>query len=183
MAAENTIERILNRLNDSDEGVSVKTAAAAEPSAEVKMLEAVRRVSTAVATKTAAATSPTPASDLHRIAKEAADAEYSALLKQAHFMGSALADGFMERFAQYDSALSNAGVKTASADPELVKRAAEDGYRTAVVDMEKRAEEEYNRGYEDQLKAIQKTAAEIHYGGQQMAHEIVARVAANSQTR
>jgi len=178
MAAENTIERILNRLNDSDEGVSTKTASA-EPSSEAKMLDAVRRVSAAASVKTASAT-PTPANDLHRMAKEAADAEGEALLKQAHFMGSALADGFMERFAQYDSALSNAGVKTAGADPQLVKQAAEDGYRIAVADMEKNAEAEYNRGYEEQLQAIHKTAAEIHYAGQGMANAVITKIAAAS---
>ena len=185
MAAENTIERILNRLNESDEGVTTKTAAVVEPTAEARMVETVRRISNATA-KTAAAPAPTgaPSGDLQRIAKEASDAEQTALLKQAHYMGAVLADGFMERFAQYDSALGNAGVKTAAADPALVKQAAEDGYKTAVADMEKRAEEEYNRGYEDQLKAIHKTAAEIHYGGQQMAHAVVERIqAASAQTK
>jgi hypothetical protein len=179
MASENTIERILNRLNDSDEGVTTKTAAAATPSAEARMLETVRRISNAPAVKTASAAAPV--SDLHSIAKEASDAEGAALVKQAQHMGAVLADSFMERFAQYDSALSAAGVKTAAVNPELVKQAASDGYRQAVVDMEKQAEEEYQKGYSDQLRAIHKTAADIHYAGQQMAHAVVERVAAQTK--
>jgi hypothetical protein len=179
MAGDTTIERILNRLSDSDEGVSVKTASATEPSAEAKMLATIRRVSDSVV-KTASETSA-PATELGRIAKEAADAEQQSLLKQATFLGAALADGFMERYAQYDAALTSSGVKTASADPELVKKAAEEGYARAVADMEKRAEEEFNRGYEDQLKAIHKTAAEIHLGGQNMAHAVVERLTAQTK--
>ncbi len=176
-----TIERILSRLDASDEGVAVKTAAEAAPSAEAKMLATVRRISeSSVKTASAPAASAAPATDLHRIAKEASDAEAIALTKQASFLGAALCDGFMERYAQYDAALSGAGVKTAATvDPELIKQAASDGYKQAVADMEKKAEEEYNRGYEDQLKAIHKTAAEVHFGGQQMAHAIVERLHAS----
>jgi hypothetical protein len=169
---ENAFERILNRLEDSDEGVQSKTAAAVEePSTEARMLETVRRVSTATATKTASAAAP--AADLQRMAKHAQALEEQAMAKEAHFMGSAIADGFMERFAQYDVALSNAGVKTASADPSMVKAAAEQGYRMAVADMEKTAAAEYNRGYEDTMQGVHKLASEIHYGGQAMAHAVI----------
>jgi hypothetical protein len=169
---ENAFERILNRLEDSDEGVQSKTAAVVEePSTEARMLETVRRVSTATATKTASAAAP--AADLQRMAKHAQALEEQAMVKEAHFMGSAIADGFMERFAQYDVALSNAGVKTASADPSMVKAAAEQGYRMAVADMEKTAEAEYTRGYEDTLQSVHKLASEIHYGGQAMAYDVI----------
>jgi hypothetical protein len=169
---ENAFERILNRLEDSDEGVQSKTAAAVEePSTEARMLETVRRVSTATATKTASAAAP--AADLQRMAKHAQALEEQAMVKEAHFMGAAIADGFMERFAQYDVALNNAGVKTASADPTLVKAAAEQGYRMAVADMEKTAAAEYNRGYEDTLRGVHKLASEIHYGGQSMARDVL----------
>ena len=169
---ENAFERILSRLEESDEGVQEKTAAEAEPSAEVKMLETVRRVSQASSgTKTASAN--TPAADLERMAKQAAALEEQALTKEAHFLGAAVADGFMERFAQYDVALNNAGVKTASADPAMVKAAAEEGYLTAVAHMEKHAADEYQRGYEDTLRSVHKLASEIHYGGQAMARAIL----------
>ena len=171
---ENAFERILNRLEESDEGVQTKTAAAAEPSAEARMVETVRRVSAATATKVASEN--TPAADLQRMAKQAQALEEQAMAKEAHFMGAAIADGFMERFAQYDLALTNAGVKTASADPNLLKTAAEEGYRAAVADMEKTAEAEYTRGYEDTLRSVHKLAAEIHYGGQAMARDVLTRL-------
>jgi hypothetical protein len=168
---ENAFERILSRLEESDEGIQEKTAAAAEPSAEARMLDTVRRVSQASATKTASANAP--AADLERMAKQAAALEEQALIKEAHFLGAAVADGFMERFAQYDVALNNSGVKTAGANPETVKAAAEEGYRAAVADMEKHAADEYQRGYEDTLRTVHKLASEIHYGGQTMARNIL----------
>jgi len=182
MATDNTIERILSRLTDADDGVAEKTAAVAAPSTEARMLDTVRRISTAAVTKTAsAAQAAAPASDLQTIAKEAAAAEEAALEAQTKRLGAVFADSFMERYAQYDAALSAAGVKTAAVNPELVKQAAEDGYRRAVADMEKRAEEEYQRGYQDQLKAIHKTASEIHYAGQSMAHAVIDRIAAGAR--
>ena len=173
---ENAFERILNRLEESDEGVQTKTAAAVEPSAEARMVETVRRVSSATATKVASEN--TPVADLQRMAKQAQALEEQAMAKEAHFMGAAIADGFMERFAQYDVALSNAGVKTASADPSLVKAAAAEGYRQAVADMEKTAEAEYTRGYEDTLRGVHKLASDIHFGGQAMARNILDRARA-----
>jgi len=169
---ENAFERILSRLEESDEAVQEKTAAVAEPSADVRLLDTVRRVSAASSTKTASESKP--AADLDRMAKQAQALEEQALVKEAHFLGAAVADGFMERFAQYDVALTNAGVKTASAsDPELVKAAAVEGYRVAVADMEKQAADEYQRGYEDTLKSVHKLASEIHYGGQAMARNVL----------
>lgn len=175
MSNDNAFTRILSRLNDSDPEVTEKTASAEpEKTAEARMLEQVRAVSEATA-KTASANAPAaPASDLQTMAKQAQAAEQEQLTKQARFMGAAIADGFMERFAAYDSALSAQGVKVASTtDETTVKQAAELGYKKAVADMEKRANEQYEKGYKDQLAAIHKTAAEVHYAGQMVAHNLV----------
>jgi len=179
MATESAFDRILRTLDDADAGVQTKTASAAEPSTEARMLEAVRRVaesSSKVAAAPAAAGN-SPSADLQRMAKEAQASEQEALTKQAHFMGAALADGFMERFAQYDVALSNAGVKTAAVNQDTIKEAAAIGYQAAVADMEKTAAAEYERGYNDQLAHIHKVASDIHYGGQAMAASVVEQLA------
>lgn len=182
--AENAFARILNRLDESDSAVVEKTAAAvaSTPAVETRMLDTVRRVSESV-TKTASVTPGTPAADLSRMAKEAASTEDAMLMKEAGLYGAALADGFMERFAQYDVALTQSGVKTASAPSDaIVKQAAEAGYQRAVVDMEKRAEAEFNRGYQETMQQVHKTAADTHYAGQAMANAVFERLSAE-QTR
>ena len=137
------------------------------------MLEQVRAVADATS-KTASVAAPAPTASLESMAKSAQEAEQTQLVKQAHFMGAALADGFMERFAAYDSALSAQGVKMASVPAEgTVKEAAQAGYQQAVADMEKHANAQYEEGYKDQLAAIHKTASEIHYAGQMVAHNLV----------
>lgn len=171
---ENAFERILSRLEESDEGVQQKVASVSdEPSAEARLLDTVRRVSAAGSTKVASDNSPS--ADLQRMAKQAQALEEQALIKEAHFLGAAVADGFMERFAQYDTALTSAGVKTASASPELVNAAAREGYMQGVAAMEKQAADEYERGYTDTLRGIHKLASDIHYGGQAMARNVLER--------
>jgi len=177
MSTENAFTRILTRLDESDPGVTEKTAAVQpEQTVQARMLDQVRAVSDA-STKTASANAPAaPASDLATMAKTAQAAEQAQLEKQAHHMGAAVADGFMERFAAYDSALTSQGVKTAtvaSIQPGQVKQAAQAGYQQAVTDMEKRANAQYEQGYKDQLAAIHKTASEVHYAGQAVAHNLV----------
>jgi hypothetical protein len=175
----NAFERILGRLSESDGAVTEKTASAepTTPSAEARMIDTVRRVSDATAKTASAAPAAGPAADLARMAKEAAETEAAILQKEAHAYGAALADGFMERFAQYDAALSKAGVKVAAPSEDLVKQAADEAYKRAVADMEKRAEDEFNRGYQETMAKVHKTAAELHFAGQTMAHNVVERLA------
>ena len=117
MAEENAFARILNRMSAAESGITEKTAGATntpEPDAAARMLSTVRAVTSSV--KTAAVVAPTPKASLEKMAAEAQQAEETQLLKQAQFMGAALADGFMERFAQYDAALST--VKVAEGEGE-----------------------------------------------------------------
>ena len=174
MADDNAFTRILNRMSEADDSVNVKTASAApaDKTAEVIMLETVRSVANNVA-KTASAN--TPAASLENMAKQAHDAEQEILTKQASAMGAALADGFMERYAQYDAALSSVGVKTA-ADNGQLEKAAQFGYTKAVADMEKTAAEDYERGYTEQLQAVHKIASEVHYAGQAVANSLIGQL-------
>ena len=97
--------------------------------------------------------------------------------QEAQHMGAALADGFMERLAQYDAALTSQGIKTASTvpgvSPDQLQRVKEAAYSQAVQDMEKKAAEEFERGYNDQIQGVHKLAADIHYIGQQTASTLI----------
>lgn len=188
--ADTAFQRILSNLDAADGGVTEKTASDAAPhaapDAAQRMLSTVRSVSNALKTntKTAAQSSATAplAPELRRMAKEAKDAEADVMEKQAHAMGSAVCDGFMERFAQYDAALGTLGVKTAQFVPNIqgqtvddgeLEKAAQYGYNKAITDMEKTAAAEYERGYDETLEAVYKTASDIHYVGQQAAQELI----------
>jgi hypothetical protein len=173
MAEEtNAFARILNRMSTADTGVTEKTAAAAPaPDAAARMLATVRSVSSSVK-KEASAPAPSPRAALEKMAAEAQEAEEAQLLKQSHFMGAALADGFMERFAQYDAALS--GVKTASApDAATLEKVAQEAYLRGAQDMEKRAAAEFEQGYNEQMQQVHKIASDIHYIGQQTAQHLI----------
>jgi hypothetical protein len=171
MAEQSAFERILSRLDESD-GVTEKTAAAAPPSTEEALIKKVAELSTV---KTASVSKPTPAESLETMAKEAAAQEDELLVKQAQHMGAVLADGFMERFAQYDTALRQQGVKTAApvVDNAALTKAAEFGYAKAQEDMEKEAAEQYNKGYSDTMYSVHKIASEIHLAGQQVASQLI----------
>jgi hypothetical protein len=175
----NAFEKILGRLEASDDTVTEKTASAEqEQTSEARMIEKVREISDA-STKTASDQSnePSPAVNLEQMAKSAHDAENQKLIKEAHFLGASVCDGFMERFAQYDTALAQQGIKSASAvpaaDKKTLQKAAQFGYAKAQKDMEKQAHDAYEKGYKDQLVAVHKTAAEIHLAGQAVAYNII----------
>ena len=178
---QDAFSRILNRMQDAESGITEKTAAAAEPeapNAAARMLSTVRSISSTVKTAAAAVAPQTPAASLERMAKEAQAAEQEQLLKQAQFMGAAVADGFMERFAQYDTALNTQGIKVAQTtatppDEALLQKVANAAYSEAVQDMEKKAAAEYDQGYNDQLQEIHKIASDVHYIGQQTANHLI----------
>lgn len=168
----NAFERILNRLSEADT-VTEKTAAdQTPPTSEEAMLTAVRKV--AETTKTASTTAtPDPVASLETMAKSAAAREEELLMKTAENMGATLCDSFFSRMAQYDTALSAQGVKTAAVSPDQIKAAAQEGYKQAQADMEKEAEASFQAGYEETIASVYKTAAEIHYAGQSVAHQLI----------
>ena len=175
--AKSSFDRILDRLEDTDpstEKTASETAPETTPEAQlIAQVEAITSEKTASETPTAS-----PVTDLQAMAKQAHDAEQDHLVKEAHLLGSAIADGFMERYAQYDNALNEAGVKTADAPAALseqaIANAAAQGYKQAAVDMEKQAAASYEQGYNDQMQAVHKIASEVHYAGQTVANKIVA---------
>ncbi len=178
--SDNAFERIMASLETADDGVAEKTASEQPaPDTSARMLQTVKNLSRAnQQAKTAAAKPPGVSGDLQRMAKEAQASENEQMLKQAEFMGAAVCDGFMARFAQYDSALSAAGHKTASVAPgqpseEYVQKVAEAAYAKAVDDMQKTAAAEYQKGYDDTLEYVHKVASDMHYIGQQAARALI----------
>lgn len=174
----NALEQILSRLEQDDAYTTEKVAevAAPTPSAEARMLETVQAM-TNTTVKTAGDVE-SPSESLRELAKTAQEAEEQILGQKAASLGAALADGFMARFAQYDTALADVEVKTASSvdTDSLVKQA----YAAAREDLEKQAQAEYERGYQDQLAEIQKVAAHIHLAGQQSARNVITELASEA---
>ena len=167
-----TLARLLARINEDDSPVQEKTAAdVAPPSVPAsdpteRMLETVRSFA---ATKVAGAPAESAAvTTLSTIAQKTAEAEDLALLKIAELSGAAMCDGFMARLAAYDQAV---GTKTASAD------ALEAAYRQGQEDLEKQAAAEYERGQQEVLAEVHKTASQLHYAGQESARNVLLALA------
>lgn len=145
---------------------------------------------TAPADKTASAAG-SPVADVQKLASEVLGAEHEALVKEAQLYGASVCDGFMARLAQYDAAaqkiaseqmssavaplqpgqpLKLAAVedsfeKFASANPELVKEAAELGYERTMFQMDKLAEAARQKGYNDGVQTIYKVAHQSFVSG------------------
>jgi len=177
MSEENAFTRILNRLQTEEEPVAQEKTAAVLPTSPAPSDALMQSIDALSQESKTASVADTPATQLEHMAKQAHEAEAELLQKQAQHMGAAIADGFMERFAQYDTALSSAGIKTASTpDTADLEKAAEYGYNKAVIDMEKTAEAEYDRGYVEQMQEVHKLAADTHYTGQVVARQIISSI-------
>lgn len=161
------LAKILESLNSS--ATSEKTASDATPAAngrlEVALREAMETSRTAN-TKTAAANTARPAEDLTKIAQRLASAEQEALVKEAQLYGAAVCDGFMARMGTYEgvqstktAAYGNDFEKFASENPDLVKQAAELGYRETREKIAAATQSAYNEGY-TKVAGLVKEAAE-----------------------
>ena len=145
--------------DSSNEGTTNKLAAA--------LNAAVAEVDNYVE-KTASVSNSNPTEDLTKIATRLANAEQEALIKEAELYGAALCDGFMSRMTQYEgsntktaSYTSGEGAtfeKFASENPELVKQAAELGYRETKGQLEKVASDAYTEGYVKTAEVIKQAA-------------------------
>jgi hypothetical protein len=150
-------------------------AASASSDAGDRLRQALKEATAPEATKTAAQTSPVEA--LTKIASDLSEAEHEALKKEAQLYGAAVCDGFMARAAQYAEATNKtagAPTKTAGDDsfekfatenPDLVKEAAEQGYRSAFDQLNKLAEAAYVKGYDTTVAQIHKYACDAFVAG------------------
>lgn len=123
-----------------------------------------------------------PVEDLTKIAADLSKAEHEAITKEAQLYGAALCDGFMARASQYKEAAEKAAgaapqpTKTAGAsdasfekfaaeNPELVKNAAEVGYASTIMQLEKLAEAAYAKGWNTTVQGIHKAACDCFVAG------------------
>ena len=170
------LKSILNELEsmDSDgmpkEASDKKSGDPSEKTAEAKkqLLGALDEVlQPQEAEKTASQESPSATAGLLKIAGDLANSEQEALVKEAKFWGAAVADGFMERLAVYEQAMSKTageGEGTAPTDedfhkfaeenPELVKQAMELGYFHGKAQIEQLKQAAFEAGYTDAAKDI-----------------------------
>jgi hypothetical protein len=144
------LKNILMDLEKTAEDGVVKTASAKKQnssekvsSARTELLGALNDILVAPGTTKTAADQQSAVGELTKMASNLANADVEALVKEANFWGSAVADGFVSRLNQHVDATSSYATKTASADgiptqaefekfaeenPDLVKQAIELGY-------------------------------------------------------
>ena len=177
------LSQILNSLGASG---TEKTAAeiTAPGETNTKLAEALNVALNQVGSeKTASVHTTTPTEDLTKIATRLASAEQEALVKEAELYGAALCDGFMSRMGQYDTGMGAEKVasdqsfdKFASENPELVKQAAEVGYRETTYQLEKLANDSYSEGYEKVAQLIKTAAIQCATKGEQNTYALLARL-------
>lgn len=155
------LQSILNSLDETTAAPAPATKTAAAAPASRDLQAALSEAVTAVEQAKTASHQPSPVSDLQKLAAEVAQTDRDGELKLARQMGTAMADGFMERLETYKTAAANVE-KTAAAEYE--KQAA----------LEKHAEEVYVETYNNTVRAIHKTAAEHFLAGYQAIEQALA---------
>lgn len=137
--------------------------------------------------KTASVASPVE--DLTKIAADLSKAEHEAITKEAQLYGAALCDGFMARAAQYKQAtIDLPGVefktatlsvtedsfdKFAAENADLVKEAADQGYRAAVTAIQDLHQRAYDGGWNAQVRQIHKLGCDSFEAGFKIACELM----------
>lgn len=140
--------------------------------------------------KTASAGSPVE--DLTKIAVDLSKAEHEAMTKEAQLYGAALCDGFMARAAQYKQAASQFAApmqiegkvaslhipgdtfeKFAAENADLVKEAAELGYRTTVAAIQDLHQRAYDTGWNKQVEQIHKHGCDAFMTGFKIANDLI----------
>jgi hypothetical protein len=180
------LHEIMTQIKGTSTDGLTKTASAPAPGAKTagardKLLSALDGVLTPGEKTAAAQPGAKPATgELVKMATDLANSESAALVKEAQFYGAAVADGFMSRLGQYESAAAKEPVptlKTASADgvptqaefekfasenPDLTKQAIDLGYLHGKAQIEQLKVAAFEKGYADtqkQIVELQKTAA------------------------
>lgn len=168
------LAKILESLNSS--ATSEKTASDATQATngrlEVALREAMETSQTTNTKTAAAANTARPAEDLTKIAQRLASAEQEALVKEAQLYGAAVCDGFMARMGSYEgvqstktAAYGNDFEKFASENPDLVKQAAELGYRETREKIAAATQNAYNEGYTKVAHLVKEAAEKVAVRG------------------
>lgn len=165
------LAKILESLNSP--ATSEKTASDAMPASNGRLEVALREAMEAQATiKTASDNTARPTDDLTKIAQRLATAEQEALVKEAELYGAAVCDGFMARMGSYEGVKStktasygNDFEKFASENPDLVKQAAELGYRETREKIAAATQSAYNEGYTKVAHLVKEAAEQVAVRG------------------
>ena len=175
----------LNGMTEPEKTAGVKTPAETKStkvaSAEAALLVTLKNVEAATSAQKTASADASPAGELAKMAAEVAAADQQALVKEAHIYGTAVADGFMSRLKQYESAAMTlpAGEKTAGIDDGAIEKIAEaavQGYIDEQARMEKVAQESYETGFRDTAAHIEKVASECLEQGRRDTVQILQAV-------
>ena len=175
------LSQVLTSIKGSGDTVktaSDNTAASSDKTAAntgEKLKAALREVTAAAPTQEKQAATGSPIDGLTKIASQVASAEHESLVKEAQLYGAAVMDGFMARGAQYDAAAQKIAAeqpvqertaaapvvdasfeKFAAENPELVKEAAEVGFQTTMIQIEKLAQASYAKGHDEATLGIYK---------------------------
>ena len=148
----NAYEQIMKQLSVDSEIVSEKTAAETPAPTRDKVASAVSEL-VAPAKSAPSAVS----AELAEVAKTAAAADTERMTKQAQEYGRVMADGFMARMSEYNTAF-------------------EAGEKTAQI----KVAQEVASGQEDALQEIFKTASDLHYQGQVVADKLISDILASA---
>lgn len=170
----------------SQDGSAEKSATAATSE---KLKQALKEATAPVQEKQASApAAESPIAGLSKIASDIASAEHEALVKEAQLYGASVFDGFIARAQQWEAAgvkvagmlqsalvpasapaaektASDSFEKFAAENPSIVKEAAELGYQTTLSQMDKLAQAAQQKGYDDAVVAIYKTANDAFVRG------------------
>jgi hypothetical protein len=178
------IERILAGIKGSQSAPKatekVAEKVASETAAPREALKAALETSLAGETKTAAAVTPGPVDTVMKVAAEMLELEKEAAVKEAQVLGKAFADAVVSRLGEWQktaaatlAAAPAPAAAPAQVDNTLLKQAAEVGYNTAKAELEKIAEDEYNRGWNETVESIYKTAAEEFLKAAQITAQLI----------
>lgn len=164
------LDKILENIKAADSAVAPvaeKTASDNSTASASTRDQLMAALHAATSTTKVASTQASPVDDLMKIASDVASTEQEMAYKEAQLLGRAFADAVVARVGEWQStAVKTAGAvsggefdKFASENVELVKQAAELGYRQTKDHLEKVAAAEYDRGYNDTMAEVQKLAA------------------------
>ena len=110
-------------------------------------------------------------------ASDAANQKLQNLVKEANFLGAAMADGMVTRLNQLDSASPNASEKVAAeVEQDIYQHAAELGYKEASLFIQKIAEEEYAAGEKEAEEYIEKLASQCYDIGHVHTLQLIANM-------
>jgi hypothetical protein len=152
----------------------VAVAPVAPPALRTALADAMASVGlTKAASAVAPVTAPTaPVADLVKMANEVVAIDRDGEIKHAQLVGTAMADAFVSRINQWDSASASVE-KTASegteveqlqkfaeANPEAYESAVRQGYTDAKSLIEKVGQDLYAQSFEAEKSRIEKVAAE-----------------------